>query len=181
MRRAAALLQDVSPTLTTELRGIPYAGSGVVSLGFRLDRFARPPQGFGMVVPAREGRDVLAVSYASAKFPGRAPKGSILLRVFVGGALRPELNRLDDAALTELALREVRRIYGIQGEPLTTLVARWNGAMPQYHLGHLERIARIDAAVAALPGLALAGAAYRGVGIPQCIRDGRRAAETVLG
>jgi len=175
--RAAAILKESAPMIARELRDIEYAGSNVVILAYRRDQFALPPNGFGMVVPAIARRQILAVSYSSEKFPGRAPAGTLLLRVFVGGALQPELLKLNDAALLQLVQRELRSIYGVWGEPLLTRVARWEGAMPQYHLGHLDRVSRIEAAAAKLPGLELAGAAYRGVGIPQCIRGGEAAAE----
>ncbi len=175
--KTAELLAKVSPALSTELRGIPYAGSSVVSVGYRRDQFARPPEGFGLVVPAVEGRRIIAVSHSSNKFPGRAPDDSVLLRVFVGGALQPELANLPDDELLRITEDELRELYGLQGSPRVMLVARWERAMPQYHLGHVERVARIEALTAKLPGLALAGAAYRGVGIPQCCAEGERAAE----
>jgi oxygen-dependent protoporphyrinogen oxidase len=175
--KAAALLEHVSATLATELRGIPYAGSSVAALGFRRDQFARPPEGFGLVVPAVEGRRIIAVSHASNKFPGRAPEDCVLLRVFVGGALQPELADLPDDELLSLTEAELRNLYGLKGAPLVKRIVRWERAMPQYHLGHVERVARIDALAAKFPGLVLAGAAYRGVGIPQCCADGERAAE----
>ncbi|MDX1965360.1 MAG: protoporphyrinogen oxidase [Pirellulales bacterium] len=174
---AASLVEYVAPELAAELRAIEYAGSSVVILGYEQTQFARPLVGFGMVVPRLERRGILAVSYASEKFPGRAPAGMALLRVFVGGALQPELNDLNDAALVKLATGELREIYGIQGEPRLVRIARWQHTMPQYHLGHLERVARIEGLAQRLPGFALAGAAYRGVGIPQCIRQGEIAAE----
>ena len=177
--KAAVLLDKVSHPLATELRGIPYAGSSVVSVGYRRDQFARPPEGFGLVVPAVEGRKIIAVSHSSNKFPGRAPDDSVLLRVFVGGALQPELAELPDEQLLRITEDELREMYGLQGSPGVMLVARWERAMPQYHLGHVERVARIEALAAKLPGLALAGAAYRGVGIPQCCAEGECAAEKV--
>jgi oxygen-dependent protoporphyrinogen oxidase len=175
--KAAELLAKVSPALAMELRAIPYAGSCVVALGYHRDQFARPPQGFGLVVPAIEGRRIIAVSHSSNKFPGRAPDDSVLLRVFVGGALQPELADLPDEQLLRITEAELRDLYGLQGSPRIARIARWERAMPQYHLGHVERIARIEALAAQLPGLALAGAAYRGVGIPQCCAEGERAVE----
>lgn len=177
--KAADLLAKVSPALSTELRGIPYAGSSVVSVGYRRDQFARPPEGFGLVVPAVEGRRIIAVSHSSNKFPGRAPDDDVLLRVFVGGALQPELADLPDDQLLRITEAELRELYGLQGSPRIARVVRWERAMPQYHLGHVERVARIEALAAQLPGLVLAGAAYRGVGIPQCCAEGERAAEVL--
>ncbi len=178
--KAAELLAENSSELANELRAIPNAGSSVVSLGYRRDQFARPPEGFGLVVPSIEGRRIIAVSHSSNKFPGRAPDDCALLRVFVGGALQPELADLPDEQLIRLVKLELRELYGLQGSPLVTRIARWERAMPQYHLGHVERVVRIESLVAELPGLVLAGAAYRGVGIPQCALEGERAAEKMV-
>lgn len=178
--KAAELLAETSQALSAELRGIPYAGSSVIVLGYRREQFARPPEGFGLVVPAIEGRRIIAVSHSSNKFPGRAPDDSVLLRVFVGGALQPELADLPDEQLLRITEAELRDLYGLRGSPRVTRIARWERAMPQYHLGHVERVARIEALAAKLPGFALAGAAYRGVGIPQCCAEGERAAEKLM-
>jgi len=178
---AARLLADVDPGLATELAAIDYAGSAVVSLGFRRDEVAHPLDAAGLVVPRSAGRRVLAVSFSSAKYPGRVPEGHVLLRAFVGGALDPDVLDLDDAALESLACRETATLLGIRGRPVFSRVDRWAGAMPQYHVGHAARIAAVDRAVAAHPGLALAGAAYHGVGIPQVIASGQDAARRVRG
>jgi oxygen-dependent protoporphyrinogen oxidase len=173
---AARLLDGLDGRLAADLAGIDYAGSAIVSLGFRRDAVAHPLDAAGLVVPRRAGRRILAVSFSSAKFPGRAPEGHVLLRVFVGGALDPAVLDLDDAGLEALACAEAGVILGIEGRPVVARVDRWHGAMPQYHVGHLDRVARIDAVVATHPGLALAGAAYTGVGIPQVIASGQAAA-----
>jgi len=136
--------------------------------------------GFGFVVPRAERRALLACTYASRKFPGRAPDGHELVRAFVGGALRPDLPALDDAAITELVRRELEALVGITAAPELVRVRRHPRAMPQYAVGHLERVAAIEIRVATVPGLALAGAAYRGVGIPDCVRGGEAAADAVL-
>jgi oxygen-dependent protoporphyrinogen oxidase len=133
-----------------------------------------------MVVPQIAGRSILAVSFSSAKFPGRAPPGCVLLRVFIGGALDPGAVACDDAALVDRARRELAELLGVRGKPLLEQVDRWHAAMPQYHVGHLGRIAAIESATERLGGLALAGAAYRGVGIPQVIASGRAAAARVM-
>jgi oxygen-dependent protoporphyrinogen oxidase len=133
-----------------------------------------------MVVPRVAGRRALAVSFSSAKFPGRAPAGCVLVRVFVGGALDPETARLPDTDLTTLVREEVATLIGATGTPLLVQIDRWQGAMPQYHVGHLDRVARIERAVATIGGCALAGAAYRGVGIPQVIASGQAAAAAVM-
>ena len=133
--------------------------------------------GFGFVVPKIERRRILACSFSSRKFPGRAPDGCVLLRVFLGGAQQPEMVELPEEELRTIVLEELGELLGATGEPQLFQVVRWRQAMPQYHLGHLERVARIEQAVAALPGLELAGNAYRGVGIPDCIKSGEQAAE----
>jgi oxygen-dependent protoporphyrinogen oxidase len=177
---AARLLAGADPALSRDLAAIEYAGSAVVSLGFRRSDVAHPLDAAGMVVPRTAGRSILAVSFSSAKFPGRAPPGCVLLRVFVGGALDPEAVACDDAALVDRARHELATLVGVRGEPLLEQVDRWHAAMPQYHVGHLGRVAAIEAAAERLGGLALAGAAYRGVGIPQVIASGRAAAELVM-
>ncbi|MFM7108201.1 MAG: protoporphyrinogen oxidase [Planctomycetaceae bacterium] len=179
-RAAARILGDVDPGLAADLAGIEYAGSAVVVIGYRRDEIAHPLDAAGIVVPRRAGRRILAISFASAKFPGRAPAGHVLVRVFAGGALDPSILALDDAALESLAHGEAAAMLGIRGRPVLSRVERWHGAMPQYHVGHVDRMARVDAALAAHPGLALAGAAYRGVGIPQVIASGQAAARRVI-
>jgi oxygen-dependent protoporphyrinogen oxidase len=114
------------------------------------------------------------------KFHGRAPDGKVLIRVFLGGALQPDMLELRDDELRRIAEEELRDLLGISGSPCLSLAFRWPAVMPQYHVGHLERLARINSAIAKLPGLALAGNAYEGVGIPQCIRSGEAAAERVV-
>ena len=176
---ASRLVAAVDAVLASELAGIEYAGSAVVSLGFAREDVAHPLDAAGVVVPRTEGRRILAVSFSSSKFPGRAPEGMVLMRVFVGGALDPDTPKLEDGPLESLVLDEVRSLLGVRGRPRLVQIDRWHGAMPQYHLGHLDRLARIDARATALPGLALAGAAYRGVGIPQVILSGQTAAARI--
>ncbi|MFM8635395.1 MAG: protoporphyrinogen oxidase [Planctomycetia bacterium] len=176
---ASHLLAAADPTLAEALRAIDYAGSAVVSLGFARDAVAHPLDAAGVVVPRREGRGILAISFSSEKFPGRAPEGHVLVRVFVGGALDPGAALLDDVALLSRVRRDADAMLGIRGEPRIVQIDRWHAAMPQYHLGHVERVATIRARAAALPRLALAGAAYEGVGIPQVIASGQEAAKAI--
>jgi oxygen-dependent protoporphyrinogen oxidase len=178
---AAVLLAGVDADLAAELAGIAYAGSAIVSLGFPRAAVAHPLDAAGLVVPRITGRRALAVSFSSSKFPGRAPPGRVLVRVFLGGALDPETLALDDAALAAVAVQEAGELLGAAGEPELVQIDRWAGGMPQYHVGHADRVARIESAVAGHPGLALAGAAYRGVGIPQVIASGQAAARRVCG
>lgn len=177
---AADLLAAVDSTLAAELRGIEHASTAVVCLGYRRSQIEHPLNGFGCVAPAIEARQILAASFASVKFPGRAADDRVLIRVFIGGALQPELVAHSDDELARLACRELSDLIGASGEPEVVRVARWRRAMPQYHLGHLDRVTRIESAASNLPGLQLAGSAYRGVGIPHCIHSGQQAAERVV-
>ena len=177
--KAAELLRPCDPTLATVLSAIEYAGSAIVSLGFAREHVAHPLDAAGVVVPRREGRRILAVSFSSQKFPGRAPAGSVLMRTFVGGALDPETAALDDGRLLPLVLAELRDVLGVRGTPQLVQIDRWGGAMPQYTVGHADRVATIQRLVANHRGLALAGAAYEGVGIPQVIASGQAAAASL--
>jgi oxygen-dependent protoporphyrinogen oxidase len=177
---AGAIVRGLDPSLAADLGGIEYAGSCIVSLGFAREDVDHPLDAAGMVVPRTAGRRILAASFSSTKFPHRAPEGSVLMRVFVGGALDAAVMNLDDDALVALVRREVADLLGARGTPRFVRVERWSRAMPQYHVGHVARVARIDAAVRRHPGLALAGAAYAGVGIPQVIASGRQAASICL-
>ena len=178
---AARMLRYVDPTLATLLAEIPYASSATVTLGYRRADVTHPLDGFGFVVPRTEGRALLACTFSSVKYPGRAPEGGVLLRSFVGGALNEAVLELDDAALVMRAHDELRQALGITAEPVLTRVFRWPKAMPQYHVGHLARVETIERRVAALHGVDLAGSAYRGVGIADCVRSGEAAAERALG
>jgi protoporphyrinogen/coproporphyrinogen III oxidase len=177
--QSARFVAGFDTVLAEELRGVPYASSATVSLAYRMEQMPRPLDGFGFVVPLAEARSIVACTYSSVKYPGRAPEGSVLLRAFVGGALQQHLFDQDDAAMAASVRRELRELLGITGEPVLTRIHRHPQAMPQYRVGHLDRMARIDARVAEHPGLALAGNAYRGVGIPDCIHSGELAAEAV--
>jgi oxygen-dependent protoporphyrinogen oxidase len=177
---AARLIDGFDPELALQLRAIPYASSVVVNIAYRRDQIAHPLDGFGVVVPAIEGRSILAVSFASVKFSGRAPAGTALLRVFIGGATRPELFDRDDDALLTLTRNEISELLGVSGEPILAEVARHPRAMPQYTLGHLDRVTAIRRLASRHPQLALAGNAYDGVGIPDCIRSGQQAADATF-
>jgi len=178
-RAAAKLLAKFDADLAADLAAIQYAGCAIVCLVYRRDQFGHPPDGFGFVVPRIERRQIIAGSYASEKFPGRAPQNEILIRVFIGGAIAPELAELPTDELQRIAHEELASLMRITGTPLWSEVARWPASMPQYAVGHLERIQKIERLAANHPGLALAGNAYRGVGIPQCIHSGELAAEAV--
>jgi oxygen-dependent protoporphyrinogen oxidase len=178
--RATALLANVDSELAAELGRIEYSGTAIVSLGYDFKQIKHPLDGMGAVVPAIEYSPILACSFSSQKYPHRAPPGKTLLRVFVGGARRPDLAELPDAELLPLVLEHLRPLLGITGSPEFCDIAHWPRTMPQYHVGHQERIARIEARLARLPGLKLAGSALRGVGVPDCIRSGQVAAEQLI-
>jgi oxygen-dependent protoporphyrinogen oxidase len=176
----AGLVRGADAVLANELAAIPYASSATVTLAFRREDIPFPLDGFGFVVPHIERRALLAATFSSLKYPGRAPAEFVLVRTFVGGALQPELVELGDAELLARVRQELADLIGVRAQPELARIARWPRAMPQYHIGHLERVARIAARVGALPGLHLAGNAYAGVGIPDCIRSGEEAADAVV-
>lgn len=178
---AAELARSTDAALADELGAIPYASSAIVNLAYRREDIPFPLDGFGFVVPHIERRVLLAATFSSLKYRGRAPAEFVLVRAFVGGALRPELVELGDSELLARVQHELGSLLGVRAQPTLTRIARWPQSMPQYHVGHLDRVARISARIAALPGLHLAGNAYRGVGIPDCIISGEAAAESVMG
>jgi oxygen-dependent protoporphyrinogen oxidase len=176
----ADLVQQIDPMLATQLRAIRYVSTATVSLGFRRSDIAHPMQGAGFIVPRSEGRKITACSWSSAKFQHRAPDDCVLLRVFIGGALAEHLAELDETSLVALALQELETIMGITATPVLAKAYRWPRANPQYELGHEQRVAEIERSLASYPGLHLAGAAYRGSGIPDCIQSGIKAAQSIL-
>jgi oxygen-dependent protoporphyrinogen oxidase len=178
---ASRLLRYVDPPLAALLQVIPYASSATVSLGYRRADVPHPLDGFGFVVPRTEGRDLLACTFASVKFPGRAPDGHVLLRCFLGGALQPAVLEQEDAEIVARARRDLRDALGVAAEPVLTRLRRHPAALPQYAVGHLVTVEAIERRLAARPGLHLAGAAYRGVGVADCVRSGEAAAEAALG
>jgi oxygen-dependent protoporphyrinogen oxidase len=175
---AAELLEHVQGELAAAHAEIPYSSSAIVTLGYARARVPHPLDGYGYLVPRSEGSDVLACTWTSSKWEERAPEGHVLIRVYAGRFGGRDVTEDDDDALVTLAREEVR-LLGVRDDPALTRVHRWPRGMPQYVLGHPQRVARIDAALADLRGLALAGAAYRGVGIPDCIRSGEEAAHAV--
>jgi oxygen-dependent protoporphyrinogen oxidase len=177
--QAAKLLSPIDSQLSADLASIPYAGTSIVVLSYARADVRHPLDGFGLVVPAVENRQILAASFASNKFPGRAPNDEVLIRVFIGGACQPELADLPDSKLRAIAVAELSELLGITAEPVYSQITRWPRAMPQYHLGHMELVERIEQQARTHPNLALCGNAYRGVGIPNCIHQGELAAEVI--
>lgn len=166
---SAELVRTLNEGLAEELAAISYAPVSAVHLAW--DHTLPPVEGFGFLVPSEEGRRILGALYVSSFFPHRAPAGSTLLTVMVGGARHPEQVTLDDAALTGLVREELASTLGIEAAPRFIQVVRWSRGIPQYELGHLARMTRIDSALAALPNLHLTGNAYRGIAVLDCVRN----------
>ena len=182
---ASAMLAGVDAELADELSGIPYSSSITINLVYDENKLGALPDGFGFLVPATEGRAMLACTFVHHKFLGRTPPGKAVFRAFLGGARNESLLSDTDEALVAIVRHELSEILGemtisIDIAPEHTQVSRWRRAMAQYAVGHQDRIARITALIAALPGLRLAGNAYDGIGVPDCIRLGRKAAKELL-
>ncbi len=178
---AEPLVRPVDTDIADALAGIPSSTSATVSLGFEADSIGIDMNAFGVLCPQVEKRALMAATYSSTKWPGRAPDGKVLMRGFVGGPQNQAIMENSDADLVAIVLGEMRDILGIKGEPLFSRVYRWHLGMPQYTMGHLGRVETIEQRSAQIPGLALAGGSYRGVGIPNCIESGERAVSKVVG
>jgi oxygen-dependent protoporphyrinogen oxidase len=177
---AARIVATIAPAVAKTLGEISYASAATVNLTFRDSDFDGPPRAFGFVVPAIEHRRIIAGSFSSLKFEGRAPAGAILARAFVGGEMSREMMSLTDDEMVAAVRGEFRTLLGVSAAPEFAEVRRWPDSMPQYEVGHLARVAEIERAVADIPAFAIAGAAYRGVGIPDCIRSGEEAADAIF-
>jgi protoporphyrinogen/coproporphyrinogen III oxidase len=177
---AAKLLSPRSAELASELGSIRYTSSITVGLGYGRELRQSLPPGFGFLVPRSEGRQILAATFVHNKFPRRAPDDRALLRCFIGGERADEVWQLSDDDIVGLIGRELQEILHLRAEPLFARVYRWKAAMAQYRVGHLDRLERIEHLRRQLPGLALAGNGYRGIGVPDCIRSGSGAATQVL-
>lgn len=171
------LLASCDPELASALQSIPYASTATVSLAYHLSDIPRALDGYGYVIPRREGRKALACTWTSTKFPHRAPEGYALIRVFIG---RAGQQLPAEGELLAIAQEELRLTLGVTASPLVSRVFVWENAMPQYNLGHPGILKRIDAALEKYPALALAGNGYRGIGIPDCIHSGKLAVEKVM-
>lgn len=174
------LLESVSPELSRSLNTIEYASSATVNLVYRREDITHPLDGFGFVVPAVEKRTLLACTFSSVKYPGRAGAGTVLVRAFVGGALFPEAYEMPDDRMLAGVGRDLRDLIGVRADPVDSVITRWPRSMPQYNVGHLERVTRLEEEAGRHATLALAGAAYRGVGIPDCVRSGEAAGERLV-
>ncbi len=177
---AAVLLRSVNPAAAAFAGSIPYVSTAVVALGFRRQDVAHPLSGHGYVVARGEGVLHTACTWVSSKWPYRAPPGHVLLRCYVGRAGDQVALMMDDDSLVGTILRELRPLLGISASPTLIRVLRWKEALPQYLVGHLDKMAALERALEHTPGIVLAGAGYRGVGIPDCIRQGIEAARGIL-
>jgi oxygen-dependent protoporphyrinogen oxidase len=173
---AARLLRPLDPELADLLEGISYGSVATLSVAFRRDQVTHPLNGFGFVVPALEKRAVTGCTFCHVKFTGRAPEGTVLLRAFIGGTVLDQ----DDPAVEDRALQDLQDLLGTQGTPLWTAFKRYPKAMPQYGLNHRQRLKKIEDRLRRWPGLALAGNGYQGIGLPDSIASGERAAETLF-
>ena len=173
----ADLISNLDSQLSNTLGAIPYVATATVSVAYPLADIPRPLDGYGYIIPRAEERPILACTWTSTKFPHRAPEGFGLIRAFVGRAGQEGALDVDDDDLLKLVRDELRRALGITTPPVLHRIFRWPKAMPQYTLGHLDRLTVIDQRLAAHPGLFVAGNAYRGIGIPDCIASGEAAAD----
>ncbi|HWP57201.1 MAG TPA: protoporphyrinogen oxidase [Candidatus Acidoferrales bacterium] len=177
---AAEILCGVAPEVSAKLKEIRYTSTATVNLAYRREEIAHPLDAFGFVVPALERRSIVACTFSSVKYPNRAPEGFVLLRAFVGGALGGAALAGDDASVEASVRRDLRALLGVTAAPLFSRVCRYPLSLPQYRVGHLDLLRAIDGELQKWPGLALAGSGYRGVGVPDCVRDGEHAAAAVL-
>lgn len=175
----SGLLRHVDATISRLCGEIEYASSGTIAMAFDRSAVAHPLNGSGFVVPRSEGTGILAASWLSSKWPHRAPVGRVLMRAFVGGGRDPEALQRTDGELVTRALSALTPLLGISGEPLLTRVYRFERASAQHEVGHLDRMAAIDRALAAHPNLYITGSGFRGVGIPDCVADARATARKV--
>ncbi len=180
----ADLLSDdgegLAPMAGANLRHVPMVNSVTLSLAFRRRDVEHPLRGYGYVVPRAQHRPILASTWTSSKWAHRVPDDMVLLRFYVGRAGGRDGIALSDDEIQELALAELREVLKVDAIPTRRWVFRWPGGSPQYIVGHADRVAEIERRVATIPGVALAGCSYHGVGIPDCVRSGERAAERVV-
>jgi oxygen-dependent protoporphyrinogen oxidase len=177
---AAHVFSACSPELAAELGAIASTSSITVGLGYDRDVRQSLPPGFGFLVPRAEGKRLLAATFVHNKFPHRAPEDRALLRCFFSGSTAETISDLSDDAIVAIVRTDLQQILGFRAAPLFARVYKWKSAMPLYGVGHLERLERIERLCQKLPSLALAGNAYRGIGVPDCVRSGQEAARQIL-
>ena len=176
---ARELLRPFSDSLSGSLSGIVYPPVAEVFCGYPDSALTRPLDGFGFLVPEKEGRSILGTIWSSALFPGRAPAGYVALTTFVGGSRQPPLGRLDEGALTALVTGELRSLMGLRGEPAYVKVSRWERAIPQYAPGHLAIVEQMEALEKNVPGLYLCGNYRGGIAVGDCVMSGEALASRV--
>jgi oxygen-dependent protoporphyrinogen oxidase len=177
---ASTLLAGTDAALGEALESIPFASTALIHLAFQRAEIRYDLDGYGYVIPRAEGSDFLACTWTSSKWEGRAPKDTVLVRLYAGRFGKSDILKQEDGTLISLAREELHRTMGIEARPMLARVFRWHLAMPQYTLGHLQRLQAIQSRCAGLEGLHVAGASYRGVGIPDCIESGSRAARDAM-
>mgnify|MGYP001225969253 FL=1 len=177
---AAPLVKSFDDSLSNQLHAIPYASTAIAILQYHRDQIGKHISGFGILIPKTEGLSILGCSFLSEKFSARGPKDHIIIRVFIGGALQPELLAQDDHDLCQLAHKEVSSLLEITQKPIWSTLYRHHESMPQYTIGHQSRVQNIEEHMTKWRGLELAGNAYHGIGIPDCIHSGREAAKRTL-
>ena len=176
----ARLLTGINDSISALLSKIPYTSTATVSLAFKKESISNPMNGFGFLVPRQEKRRITGATWVSRKFSYRSPDDSVLIRCFIGGSHNEKLVFLNDKDMIEMVKGELRDIMGITSEPLLTRIYRWEKAMPQYTIGHEERLSALNQKLSEYPGMFLTGSSYRGSGISECIKDGQLTAESVL-
>jgi oxygen-dependent protoporphyrinogen oxidase len=175
---AAGLLRDLAPQAADRLKAIRYVSTGTLSLAFRRADVHHPLNGFGLVIPRSEQRPINAITWTSTKFHHRAPANHVLLRVFFGGSRHPEMMQKDDTELLAIARAELKVLMDIEAEPVLHRIFRWHESNPQYDTEHLDHVSAIEADLP--PGLYVAGSAYRGIGIPDCVHQAQQTVECVI-
>jgi oxygen-dependent protoporphyrinogen oxidase len=177
--RAAEIVRAAVPLASRTLGRSAFASTASVTLAFRRDAVGHRLDGSGFVVPRAETSALTACSYSSSKWPGRSPDGRVLVRAFLGWRRDDTFAKRDDASLIALVTEELRPLLALRGQAESSWVHRWPMAMPQYRVGHRKWVGSVESALAAHPGLLVAGASYGGVGVPDCVRQGREAAEAI--
>ncbi|UCF87254.1 MAG: protoporphyrinogen oxidase [Nitrospiraceae bacterium] len=177
---SASILKDFDGEISDTLADIPYPSLSVVCFGYRKEKVGHALDGFGFLIPHREGRRILGTLWDSSIFPNRAPEGHVLLRTMIGGAQSPELGMLDDDTLMRYVLEDLKPIVSLKGDPDMVRIYRWERAIPQYGIDHQKKLAFIEERLQKYPGLYITGNAYRGVGINDCVENSYRIADQVL-
>ena len=176
----AKLLRGMAADICRLLDTIPYCSTATINLAYERSQIGHPLDGYGFVVPRLEKRSIMAATFSSVKFAHRAPEGKVLLRSFVGGAKNEDIVSWEDSKLLAAVQGDMEEVLKIAGAPLVARINRWHKSMPQYTLGHEERLSRIEQGLAKHPGLLVTGSAYRGIGISDCIHEAELTAHKIL-